>query len=365
MKRQKQFIFVGAKKPISQPKNPGGQLTASLGLLSYAEKHDYKVYVLDTTQASFPMPNFIQRLSKGIVRIINSFLILIFRKIDGVIIFSSAGFSFYERSAIAWVSRVFGIESILFMRSGIFKNEILENEHKARIAKILLRAPSYVGIQGDSWRPFFLDLGVEDNRLLTIRNWLPSSVNVVNKPVVISGSAKVRFCFVGWLIKEKGVLELLSACKMMADNGLPFHMTLVGGGTLEGFSQEYVRTNELQDVVSILGWQDSVSVANILRQSHVFVLPSYAEGFPNSLLEAMAAGLPAICTDVGAISDSLKNDINGFLISPMDIGALYDAMKRYTENRDLVRVHSVNAIKNLCSQHDMDANCSTIFAQFN
>jgi glycosyltransferase involved in cell wall biosynthesis len=100
----------------------------------------------------------------------------------------------------------------------------------------------------------------------------------------------------------------------------------------------------------------------LLDEADVFVLPSYAEGFPNALLEAMARGLPAICTDVGGVSDSLHHEINGFLIPPRNVDALVEAMSCYLRDTSLVERQSSETIKIVAKNHDRVANCKLLFS---
>ena len=112
------------------------------------------------------------------------------------------------------------------------------------------------------------------------------------------------------------------------------------------------------------GWLEPDAVKEHLRNSHVFVLPSKAEGFPIALLEAMALGLPAICTNVGAIADSLINDINGYLLVDGSTESIAQAMQHYLIEPELVARHSVEALKIVNKQHNRDENCKLLFSQF-
>lgn len=364
MSRKKVYVFVGAKEPDTKVSNPGGQLTASIGLKKYAIDQGFDFYVVDTTQASFPVPHFSKRFIKGLSRLWQVFLLLIRHEVNGIIIFSSSGFSFYERTMISMVGNIFGVKSIFFMRDGHFKIEIANSLFKENVSKILLKIPTVIGIQGDSWRPFFNQLGVAEHKMVTVPNWLPEHVRIAAHPVLLNAEC-VHFCFVGWLVKEKGVLELLHAINLVQEQNVAFKFTFVGGGTLEEHVKDYVKINNLNQVVNVLGWCTPEKVALILSESHVFILPSHAEGFPNSLLEAMAVGLPAICTDVGAITDSLKHEVNGFVIPTDSAASIAEAMLAYINNPNLVTQHSIQALSIINTLHNKNESCRRIFDAIN
>ena len=112
------------------------------------------------------------------------------------------------------------------------------------------------------------------------------------------------------------------------------------------------------------GWLGPDKVFKELSKSHVLVLPSYAEGFPNVVLEAMSFGLPCICTDVGGISGSIHNDVNGFLVNVKDWRHLNDAMKIYLTKPEKIYQHSKNTLNIVKKNHDWNVNCGKLFDSF-
>lgn len=360
---EEKFIFIGANPPEGQIANPGGQLTASIGLKNYAENEGYNFCVIDTTQSSFPLPPFKERLIRGLIRLVDMFRLLRVGNIKGVIIFSSAGFSFYERSLMAGLSRAFGVKSVFFMRDGHFANSIKKSYLTRMFAKLALMLPNIIGVQGENWRVVFRDLGVRDERIVTIRNWLPTNFQVKQNSIKIATGERLRFCFVGWLVPEKGVLELFDAIRILAEK-YSFKVIFVGGGGCEDFLREQTNKCGLEEIITITGWQSPEQVKQYLESSHVFILPSKAEGFPNVLLEAMAMGLPAICTDVGAISDSLKDNVSGYLLRSFDSNAIVIAMTRYLNDSSLAEQHSIEALSIISSLHNRDSNCRKLFSLF-
>ena len=358
------FILVGAKPPKSKVGNPGGMLTMSIGLCDYVLSQGYCLEVIDTLQTSFPALTFKVRLKKGVVRIFQLLKLLTTRKVKGVIIFSANGPSFYERILMAGLCRLYCVKSVFFMLSGPFVVEMERNRFARSLARVLLKFPSVVGIQGNSWQPFYRKLGVNAKKIVTIRNWLPCDFLVASKPLAEQKPDEIiRFCFVGWLIEEKGVRELFEAIKILAKN-YDFEFVFVGGGTLQQELNEKIKQSNLVKRVKVTGWVDCLGVRDYLSTSHVFMLPSKAEGFPMALLEAMSLGLPAICTNVGAVADSLINDKNGYLLKDGRTDSIAEAMKCYLRSPELIARHSAEALKIFSQEHDADKNPRLLFDQF-
>ncbi len=358
------YILIGADPNSKHVDNPGGQATACEGLISYLESNYHQVKIIDTTQSSFPVPSIFSRLRKGFMRSFTLIYTLMFTRYSGVILFSSAGFSFYERAVQCLICKLFGVESILCVRSGHFITDVqTSDKYRNRILKFL-SFPSYIGAQGTPWVEFYKNLGVDKKRLVLLRNWLPPEFPKATKPRSVSNNV-ISFLFVGWMVEKKGVRELLDAASKLSSLGYNFRLKFAGGGDLLEEVTQSISALKLCGKVEVLGWKCKVDIIEELRKSDVFVLPSKAEGFPNAMLEAMSLGLPCIVTDVGAVSDSLINDFNGFLLEDSNACHIYDAMLKYLENNNLVSKHSKNTLELVIKNHTAHENCKQLLSVFN
>lgn len=137
--------------------------------------------------------------------------------------------------------------------------------------------------------------------------------------------------YLGWVIKTKGVEELLKAWNEVSKDNPTWKLRLIGP-----YEENYYES--LKDAFSFEqvifeGEQSHDNAMAMLSKSSIFILPSYTEGFPNVVLEAMALGKPIIATDVGAIPDILKD--NGIVIPPQNAEAIKDALNLLLKNEDL------------------------------
>jgi glycosyltransferase involved in cell wall biosynthesis len=130
--------------------------------------------------------------------------------------------------------------------------------------------------------------------------------------------------FVGRLEREKGLNELVAAFRDLASKSRErLALVIVGEGSLEeGLARQ---VNDVQDIV-LAGPRRPEEVGRYLAASNVLVLPSWAEGTPNVVLEALAAGRPIVATHVGGIPDVVRHDHTGLLVPPRDVPALASAL---------------------------------------
>lgn len=138
--------------------------------------------------------------------------------------------------------------------------------------------------------------------------------------------APLRMVYCGRLVGGKGLEELATGLSAARRQGVDATLTIVGSGTDEGRLRALTAQLRLDDVVTFAGAAHGEEKADLLRQADVFLLPSYSEGLPFALLEAMAAGNAVIATRVGAIPDVVVPGIHGMLVPPRDATALADAI---------------------------------------
>lgn len=137
-----------------------------------------------------------------------------------------------------------------------------------------------------------------------------------------------RIAFVGRLIYGKGVQDLFTAVAFLIAKSLPFCVFVVGVGPYRTTLQKCAKEFGIAEAVHFYGDLDACGVRGILSQADAFVSPSHSEGFPRSVLEAAAAGLPIVATDTGGTREIVEDSITGILIPVRDLCALTDALLR-------------------------------------
>ncbi|PIE22442.1 MAG: colanic acid biosynthesis glycosyltransferase WcaL [Planctomycetota bacterium] len=132
---------------------------------------------------------------------------------------------------------------------------------------------------------------------------------------------------VGRLCEQKGQLLLIEALSGIRDQ-LPadFRLILAGDGEMRSQIEESLAKHKLQDMVEITGWIDSKTVQSLLIRSRALILPSFAEGLPVVIMEAMASCRPALTTSIAGIPELVEHGSNGWLLTAGDQAALAQAI---------------------------------------
>ena len=136
-----------------------------------------------------------------------------------------------------------------------------------------------------------------------------------------------RMVCIGRLSGQKGQLVLLQAAAVLKREGVPFQLVLAGDGEMRGVIEAAIAQLGLGQHVSITGWIDAPRVREELLAARAMVLPSFAEGLPVVVMEAMALGRPVLTTYIAGIPELVQHGRTGWLFPAGDVGALVAAMK--------------------------------------
>ena len=151
------------------------------------------------------------------------------------------------------------------------------------------------------------------------------------------------FVFVGRIVRDKGINELVSAFDRLYQEHNDVRLVLVGvrEDDLDPVAPETIERINRGDGIEAVGRQSDVRP--YYAQADALVFPSYREGFPNVVIEAGAMGLPSIVTDINGSREIIIEGQNGVIIPPRDKEALYGAMKHFVEHPDMVNAMAANA----------------------
>jgi glycosyltransferase involved in cell wall biosynthesis len=150
-----------------------------------------------------------------------------------------------------------------------------------------------------------------------------SFYNISPSPVI----ANSRLVCVGRLCEQKGQLLLIEAVNCLAQKGIKFELVLAGDGEMRPEIERMISAYGLKDSIRITGWISSQQVRDEILNSCALVLPSFAEGLPVVLMEAMALRRPVISTYVAGIPELVIPKSNGWLVPAGSVSELVDAMK--------------------------------------
>ena len=150
-----------------------------------------------------------------------------------------------------------------------------------------------------------------------------------------SSDAALRLLFVGRLVSEKGVLVLLRALGQLRRRGVEVEAVLVGDGPYRGALEQAAKQLGVEGQLTFTGALTGARLAPLYRQADVFCLPSFAEGLPVVLMEAMANELPVITSRLAGIAELVDDGVNGLLLPPGRDDVIAEALERLAADPEL------------------------------
>jgi glycosyltransferase involved in cell wall biosynthesis len=134
-----------------------------------------------------------------------------------------------------------------------------------------------------------------------------------------------KIVFLGKISAAKGVPTLIEAAKLLEVSGRKYELSIAGNGDIEGLERN-IKKKALSNNVKYVGWVDGRSKSELLAGADIFVLPSRSEGFPVSIVEAMAFGLAIISTNISGVTDAIRDKIDGLLVDVDNSEKLHNAL---------------------------------------
>ncbi len=227
-----------------------------------------------------------------------------------------------RKGVLAGVARLCGVPVVLHLHAAqiVAFHDALPWAGRWLVRR-MFRTAALCVVLGEPWRRWVGSLGVPDERIRVLRNGVPR----------LSGwraraqGAPFRLLFLGNLFERKGIADLLVA---LAHPGIPACTLLVAGGGDVGRYSARAEALGLGGRVRFAGWVDQAGAAACLAEADALVLPSYDEGLPLVILEALSLGVPVVTTPVGAIPEVLADGDTALLVPPGDVAALAAALRR-------------------------------------
>lgn len=209
-----------------------------------------------------------------------------------------------------------------------------------RILFFFLSSARYVIVLSDSWKNYYLGRFPELNNIRVIPNPCNSAVSECPQ---ISQKETIKFLYAGVISPAKGIYDLVDAF-LGVDSKVHTELHIFGSGEVEKL-RNYANKSKKGKRIFIHEWLPHKTYLSLINDFDVFVLPSYAEGMPMSILEAMGHALPIIASDVGGNSALVINGVNGFLIKPGDIASLTEKMQSISSDFMLRSEMSISSWK--------------------
>ena len=252
---------------------------------------------------------------------------LFHKEIDIVHVHGSSDASFWRKRIFINIAKMFGKKVVFHCHGSEFQR--FSAQHLNAVQKTLTKCDCIIALS-ESWKEWF-GTTIHHKNVVVIKNViaLPRVKKVEHNNFVL--------LFLGRLGKRKGIYDLLDVLikhKTTFEGKVKF---LFGGdGDIEQV-KEIIKQNGLENIAEFQGWVNGEKKEYLLNLADAFILPSYNEGLPISVLEAMSYSLPVISTTVGGIPEILKNGENGFIMEPGDKDAIFHAVVSLMEDKNLCK----------------------------
>ena len=188
-------------------------------------------------------------------------------------------------------------------------------------------------------------------RLLDFQKPCRVLYNTVESDKILAGASeaalelvddeKIRLIAVGTLKQSKGYMRLLKIVKRLRDEQYPMHLYILGIGPLQAEMEEYIRRNELQDTVTLLGYQ--TNPYKYVSKCDLFVCASFAEGFSTAATEALIVGTPVCTVEVSGMKEMLGEKNEWGLVTENSEEGLYQGIRRLLEAPALLAHYKAKA----------------------
>lgn len=266
-----------------------------------------------------------------------SFLLFLLRdkSVKIVHIHSSSEGSFYRKYFFYKISKLFKKKVIFHIHSGRFHNFYNDSNKfiKSLIEEVIDNSDALI-VLSKHWESYFKKTFKNKNVYIVH--------NIVEKPVTTKKTymkaGEINILYLGKIFKEKGIYELLDCIVENYKLLSPKIRLVVAGKGDEEYTKKY-RDIDTKKIISFPGWIGKEEKIKALKNTDILILPSYNEGLPVSILEAMSYKLPIIATPVGGIPEVLLNKVNGLIIQPKSVEAIKEAITYYIDNPEDIAKH--------------------------
>jgi glycosyltransferase involved in cell wall biosynthesis len=254
-------------------------------------------------------------------------------KLAGVHVNMAERLSLFRKGAIIVACRALGVPVVLHLHAAQLHQfyHSLPRPLQA-LTRWMFSLPASCVVLGSAARRFVVEeLGVAPERVDIVINGVPEPTHARR----VAGQSNVqRVLFLGNLSERKGVSDLLQALALPGFDTAHLEVTVAGGGDVQAYEAK-ARQLGIDGFVRFAGWSDQQQAARLMARTDVLVLPSYDEGLPLVILEALANGVAVVCSPVGEIPSVLSDGVNACFVQPGDAAGIAAALQRVLREPEL------------------------------
>ncbi|MBO9599937.1 MAG: glycosyltransferase family 4 protein [Cohnella sp.] len=266
--------------------------------------------------------------------------------------------SFYRKFIYVMLLRMLRKPVILHQHAADLELFLNKNRFNNWLGKLAFKSSTKIFVLSDHMKR--ITQAVTDN----------GNIHIIENPVRVPEFSrtddqrpKARFVFLGEIGKRKGIYDLIQAISRLTDEQKSkIHLDIGGNKELDTLNA-MIRRYGLENTCTVHGWVDGEKKYALLKEATAYILPSYFEGVPISILEAMSYELPVISTNVAGIPEIVLHRYNGLIIEPGDIEGLKQSILYLAENLEITKQYGRNS-RLLVEKHDVSVIVDKITGLF-
>lgn len=269
------------------------------------------------------------------------------RKIQIIHFHGSTEASFYRKFLLILLGKYIFRKKIIYHihggRFGLFYNK--SGWLTKKMISFSLSHVDMVIALSQSWKDYFVKtFKIKDISVLP---------NIIDYPIIeleSTAATNITLLFLGLICDAKGVFDLINVIGTHKQRYEQSLKLLIGGNGEVKKLHELIKKYDIGEMVEYLGWITKEEKVKVFNRADIYILPSYNEGLPISILEAMSYGKAIITTGVGGIPEIVKNNINGFLFNPGDKEKIMSSIDFFIENPEKIKMYGRASIQ-IAQQH--------------
>ena len=220
-----------------------------------------------------------------------------------------------------------------------YEKKIEKNEYIHKLSKILGEA-SAIWVLSSEFKNKLIAWGFNKDKIIVettmVDNTLLENFDINDKSKNIENTKNLNILFLGRVVKEKGIYEAVETFKILNEKFNNIAFTIAGDGLALINLKNYVKNKNISGI-KFTGFISGQNKIDLLTKSHILFFPSYNEGMPNAVLEAMAFGMPVITRKVGGLNDFFEHSKMGYYTDSLKPQVFADFLEKIIGNRDLLK----------------------------
>lgn len=328
----------------------GGIASVISGYYGSKLEKDYRMIYVE----SYKDGSKFTKLIKGICSYFHFIKVLLVDHPDIIHIHSSFGASFYRKIPFIYMASWTQKPIINHIHGADFSAFYLDaTERKRNFIKKIYNKCTFLIALSEEWKENLSQI-VSDKKIKVIENYSIMHNDALQERLVRNCNYTVLF--LGELGKRKGCYDIPAVVEQVSVVFPEVKFILAGVGTREDEQaiKQLIKEKDVEKNVDFPGWVRGEQKDKLLREADIFFLPSYNEGMPMSILDAMGYGLPVVSTNVGGIPKIVHEGENGFCCPPSQIKSMSDAIVRILENDIDRKQMSQESIKIVQERYSLD-----------